>query len=133
MPIKAVLDTNVWVSYFISARAEYLVVWLLDHDVNVYTCDELIDEIEDVLKRPKFKTPINITEFINLHINISEKIKIKNKFTDAPDQDDNFLFDLCIESGAEYLITSDKKLLSYKPPFNLKIISFTEWRRQQGS
>ena len=29
MPGKAVLDTNVWVSYFINARADYLIQWIL--------------------------------------------------------------------------------------------------------
>lgn len=55
MPLKVVLDTNIWVSYFINARTDYLVNWIIDHDIIIYTSDELSDEIEEVLSRPKFK------------------------------------------------------------------------------
>ena len=37
MPNKAVVDTNVWVSYFINQRINYLISWFLEHDVEV-TC-----------------------------------------------------------------------------------------------
>jgi putative PIN family toxin of toxin-antitoxin system len=63
MPHKVVIDTNVWVSYFINARAEYLIGWIIDHPVEIYTSSELADEIEEVLARPKFKkaTPFPAT------------------------------------------------------------------------
>ena len=46
MPLKIVLDTNIWVSYFINARADYLTRWIIDHDVTVYTSAELFNELE---------------------------------------------------------------------------------------
>jgi len=69
MPHKVVIDTNIWVSYFINARADYLVGWIFDHPVEIYTSPELTVEIEEVLARPKFKRemPFAAKDFINLH------------------------------------------------------------------
>ncbi|MES1225874.1 MAG: putative toxin-antitoxin system toxin component, PIN family [Bacteroidota bacterium] len=58
MPLKVVIDTNVWVSYFINARTDYLIGWIIDHPIEIYTSSELADEIGKVLVRPKFKKQI---------------------------------------------------------------------------
>lgn len=69
MPLKVVIDTNIWVSYFINARTDYLIGWIIDHPVEIYTSDELADEIEEVLTRPKFKKQFlfSVLDFIRLH------------------------------------------------------------------
>jgi putative PIN family toxin of toxin-antitoxin system len=130
MPLKIILDTNVWVSYFINARTDYLVRWIIDHDIAVYTSSELIQEIEEVLKRPKFKKqfPFPVRDFINLHRQISEEVHVTRQYDLAPDADDNFLFDLCKKVNADCLVTSDKKLLNYTASFGLEIITFNELR-----
>jgi putative PIN family toxin of toxin-antitoxin system len=132
MPAKAVVDTNVWVSYFINDRINYLVKWMLDHDIEVFISDELIREITEVLQRPKFsqrKNRNDIFDFIDLLVQLGSHQKVKTLFKNSPDADDNFLFDLCLASEAEYLITSDKKLLNFSPGFELSIITFSEFRK----
>jgi putative PIN family toxin of toxin-antitoxin system len=126
MPFKIVIDTNIWVSYFINARTDYLVGWIIDHPVEVYTSIELADEIEEVLSRPKFKKqfPFPIKNFIHLHKEVCTIQNITRHYDLAPDPDDNFLFDLCRKVNADFLITSDKKLLTYSPSFPLEIITF---------
>ena len=128
MPLNIVLDTNIWVSYFINARADYLIKWVLDHDVAVYTSNELIEELDEVLRRPKFKTPIPIDDFVELHKKVCTKVKATSVFNEAPDTEDNFLFDLCLKSDATHLVTSDRKLLNYSAPFELVIVTFNEMR-----
>lgn len=130
MPYKLVIDTNIWISYFINARTDYLVSWIMDHPVEVYTSVELADEIKEVLSRPKFKKQLSfpIKDFINLHNEICTIQKIIRHYNLAPDPDDNFLFDLCRKADADFLITSDKKLLSHVPSFSLEIITFNELR-----
>jgi putative PIN family toxin of toxin-antitoxin system len=130
MPLKIVLDTNVWVSYFINARTDYLVKWIIDHDVTIFTSDQLANEIKDVLNRPKFKKqfPYPVHDFISLHLQVCEKVKVSKQFNFAPDPDDNFLFDLCSKADAAYLVTSDKRLLEFSPPFPLETITFNELR-----
>jgi len=64
MLLKIVIDTNIWVSYFINARADYLIKWILDHSLTVYTSTELAEEIEEAHSRipisgsSKNKTPL---------------------------------------------------------------------------
>jgi len=130
MPVKAVLDTNIRISYFINARANYLIKWIIRNPVTIFTSQELIDEIEEVLTRPKFKKqfPYPVSDFLSLHLQVCEFVRIIKEFHFAPDADDNFLFDLCKKVNVEYLITSDKKILAYKPPFNLDIVTFQEFR-----
>ncbi len=121
---NVVLDSNIW----INARTDYLVEWILDHDITVFTSNELIEELDEVLRRPKFKTPFSVNDFLELHKNVYTKIKVTASFEEAPDPEDNFLFELCLEANAEYLVTSDRKLLSYHPPFDLSIVTFNEMR-----
>ncbi|MEO5675221.1 MAG: putative toxin-antitoxin system toxin component, PIN family [Chitinophagales bacterium] len=131
MPAKAVIDTNVWVSYFINVRINYLIKWLLDHDVEVFVSGELINEVEEVLQRPKFthrKSRSDIFDFIELLQQVCTNRKVKSVFKNSPDPYDNFLFDLCISAGADYLITSDKKLLHFAAGFELSIITFSGFR-----
>jgi uncharacterized protein len=130
MPPKIVIDTNVWVSYFINGRADYLIEWIIDHSVEVYTSADLAEEIEEVLARPKFKKqfPFPVKDFVRLHIQVCTIVKVIGQYDLAPDPDDNFLFDLCRKTNADYLVTSDKKLLNHSPSFPLAIITFNELR-----
>jgi len=132
MPLKIVLDTNIWVSYFINARADYLIRWIIDHDVTVYTSSELINELKEVLDRPKFKKqfPFPVHDFIQLHRQVCEEVKIIRQYHLAPDADDNFLFDLCKKVNADCLVTSDKRLLNYTASFHLEILTFNELRNK---
>ena len=131
MPKKAVLDSNVWVSYFINSRTDYLIQWIIEHsEITFYTSASLVEELEEVLARPKFKQqfPYLISDFINLHLQVCELVKVSNQSPISPDPDDDFLFDLCKKVNADYLITSDKLLLNFTPPFNLEIITFNQLR-----
>ncbi len=130
MPLKVVLDTNIWVSYFINARTDYLVKWIIERDINIYTSNQLAGEIEEVLNRPKFKKqfPFPVRNFISLHLQVCEKVNVTSRYKIAPDPDDDFLIDLCSKINTDYLVTSDKKLLEFSPPFPLEIITFNELR-----
>ena len=72
-----------WVSYFINSGANYLIQWVV------------------------------ISDFIMLHLQVCELVKVYNQFAISPDPDDNFLFDLCKKVNVDYLITFDKLLLNF--------------------
>ncbi len=96
MPKKGVLDTNVWISYFINSRADYLIQWIVDHpEIIFYTSTSLVDEMENVLGRPKFKQqfPYLVSDFINLHLQVCELVKAPKQLLTSPDPDDDF----CLE------------------------------------
>ena len=132
MPLKVIIDTNIWVSYFINARADYLAGWIIDHPVEIYSSPDLAEEIEEVLSRPKFSKQIYfpIQDFIRLHKQACTIVKVTHQYNLAPDPGDNFLFDLCRKINADCLVTADKKLLAHIPSFPLEIISFNELRNK---
>ena len=132
MQKKAVLDTNVWVSYFINSRADYLIEWIVENsEITFYTSTSLVEELEEVLGRPKFKQqfPYLISDFIKLHLQVCELVKAPKQLSISPDPG---VFDLCKKVNADYLITSDKQLQNFTPPFSLEIITFNQLRTLYG-
>ncbi len=116
MPSKIVIDTNVWISYFISKRFLEITQLIIDSDCQVFTCEELIDEIIDVISRKKFKNQVTfpIDFYIQLHKKLTTYQKIQIQFTGSPDLKDDFLYDLAIQTNSKILVTDDKKLLAFK-------------------
>ncbi len=109
-----VLDTNIWISAIISNSFYDLAKIILDHNLKIFICPEMILELEDVLKRSKFKKYLKNT--IPFYISEIQKICIlefsETKYNEAPDKDDNYLYDICIETKS-ILVTGDKLLLTY--------------------
>ncbi len=52
---RFVLDANIWVSYFIASRHEVLLHAIYENEIIVFSCDELLLEIERVLKYDHLK------------------------------------------------------------------------------
>ena len=114
-----VLDTNIWISAFITNSEKSLLNYIEENKLQIYICPEMIIEIEDVLSRKKFKKYLiqSINEYVNLLNDSCENIQITKRYKEAPDEDDNYLYDICIETKSK-LVTGDKLLLSYisNPP-----------------
>lgn len=129
MQTKVIIDTNVWVSYFMYKRFSELANIILNADAVVYTCDELIIEIIDVLGRKKFKKYIDlpIESYINFHNEIAINKKIVRKYKNSPDVDDNFLYDLAMQTNSKILVTKDGDLQKFKTPV-LKAITILEFK-----
>ena len=130
--IKIVIDTSVWVSVIRNIQLAELTKIIRRKRITVFVCGELIGELFDVFYRAKHykKFNIQIEEFFN-QINLittTFSIKQNRDFKECPDPKDNYLFDLAIQSQADYLVTGDKTVLDtpINPP--TKIISFAEFR-----
>ena len=109
-----VLDTNIWISAIISNSFFDLEKIIIEENLKIFICPEMILELEDVLKRSKFKKYLKNT--IPFYISEIQKICIlefsETKYNEAPDKDDNYLYDICIETKS-ILVTGDKLLLTY--------------------
>jgi len=114
-----VLDVNIWVSVFISGKISILVQLIIEHNITIYVSNELLEELSEVLVRPKFKKYLNnaVASYVYLAKNISTLMQAERKYNKAPDADDNYLYDLCLHTKST-LVTGDKTLLAYtaKPP-----------------
>jgi len=129
MSQRIILDTNIWISYFISRKFDEIARLILDNELNIFSCEELEAEVGDVLGRAKFKKliqydPIRYVDFLK---NLTISIKIQRHFKGCPDAKDDFLFDLAIQAPAKYLVTGDKKLIGFKVQ-HLDILSFKEFK-----
>ncbi|WP_028667669.1 putative toxin-antitoxin system toxin component, PIN family [Runella zeae] len=125
-----VLDTNIWISYFIKAKFSELVDLIIDNDLLVYSFDALIEELTEVLGRNKFSKYLTlpISDYIEFHQELVTIVKPKIKYTSSPDPKDNFLFDLTIQHKARYLVTGDRKLLALGKVENVEIMSLTAFK-----
>ena len=77
------MNTNIWVSYFINDRINYIIKWLLDNDIEVFISDELIGEVAEVLQRPKFnsrKSSDDISDFLDLLHEVGSHRKVNPVF-----------------------------------------------------
>ncbi len=112
--MNIVLDTNIWVSYFMAGKHFALANIIFSNNLNIYTNDTLITELKDVLNRPKInkylKVPVN--ELISFHKELCIFHKTKQLYSLSPDPNDNFLFDLAIQTNSKYVVTGDKLILA---------------------
>lgn len=109
-----VLDTNIWISYLLSRKYHVLTAKIIDNNLDIVTCNNLIKEIGDVLKREKFRMLISkkdISEAINIHIKLCRIVEVQLKSDFLTDKKDNYLIDFYLASHATMLVTGDKQLL----------------------
>jgi len=115
--MNIVLDTNIWVSYFMAGQHVVLVNIIYKNDLNIFTNSTLIAELEDVLNRSKIKKYIKvpISELIDFHRDLCIFHKTKSIYLGSPDPKDNFLFDLATQTHSKYVVTGDKIILAQNP------------------
>ena len=109
-----ILDSNIWISYLITRRLDTLVVLIQQNHLIILTSQHLIEEISEVLFRPKFKKYLkqsDIKEFIAIHLKLCRHIDADESPTQLTDSKDNFLLNLYDNGRATVLVSGDKELL----------------------
>lgn len=126
-----VLDCNIWIRLVLNRQLD-LIADLSDSFVDIASCSELRAELTDVLSRPEFTKFIpddyaeKIAEFHDLVTRTFETEPIDKVVTD---EKDNYLFSLCRQSGAEYLVTGDKLLLKVIRYNETKVVTLALFKR----
>lgn len=130
-----VLDPNIWIS--LAWKNDFtLLVEGLEQGFIFASSQKATQEINEVLRRSKFAKkipPLVIRETLSLHQELCVFVKPLYIFTDSPDPKDNYLFDICREARAKYLITGDRSLLAieevrFANNHITKIISLSRFR-----
>ena len=124
-PDSVVIDTNVWISYIINNQLQLLTTLILDNELLTYGCDNLHNELADVLARRKFQKYLDrpVAEYVSLQRMLTIWVETTPVYTAAPDPKANFLFDPAIQAGADCLVTGDRKLLDMEKVNTVDIIS----------
>ena len=114
---KFVLDNNIWVSYFIAKKENALLGIIERHELAIYSCDELVRELQDVLGREHIKEyGINVSEAVKVHRKATIKFKLDYpiKRYIPKDQDDDYLIALALQTNSGFITSGDSDILSEK-------------------
>lgn len=133
--VKVVVDTNVVISSAVSIDGNPALIFemlLLEKIIN-YITQEIIDEVKEVIKRPRIAKKLSLVEqefIIKNFENFSKKIKPIEKLDIIKDDpDDNKFLECAIAASAEYIISGDKHLLILKQFRDIKVVSPAEFVR----
>jgi len=132
--LKLVLDTNIIISaFFWEGNEAELIRKIEENKIKLFINKEILNEIESVLKRPKFKilldktnqTPEHIlAKIISLsYLVIAPKLK-KIILKDDP-SDDKFI-ECAINAKAGYIVSGDKHLLKLRKYKGIRIVKTSE-------
>lgn len=129
---KVILDTNIWISYFIKSQVDQLVDLVVDNELIVYSSKELVEELTEVLGRKKFVKylSLKVEDYIDLHKDLVDMVETEAVYFQCPDPKDNFLFDLALQSNTKIIVTGDKVLLNLENVEGIAIISLTAFKEQ---
>ncbi len=140
MPVKAVIDTNIWISGIIAtstSAAKLVDEWKIGK-FSVVISEQQILEIYEVLTRPKFLTKYHIPEkeirdLVTLIKDKAEHVSLKNNIAVCRDPDDNIIIETAIRGKANYLLTGDKdisddkKISSLLLQYDIMVISLSNF------
>ena len=129
--LRVIIDTNVWISFFIGKMLNDLQYYIANERVRIITCEEQVVELKSVLSRPKIIKYISqpkTDEFISLLDEKAELVEIKTGINICRDPKDNFLLSLAVDSSADFLVSGDMDLLSIKQIGTTQIINFKDFQ-----
>jgi hypothetical protein len=128
---RVIIDTNLWISFLISKDFEFLDKFIIDRQISLIFCDELLTEFVDVIRRPRLKpyfSDHDIEMIIDFIFQYSDFFEISSVVDICRDKKDNFLLALSKDSMADYLLTGDKDLISLQEFGNTKIITLATFK-----
>jgi len=122
-----VLDTNTIVSALLLPRS--ISRQAFDHAFAVGTVlvsQATLDELDDVLRRPKFDRYLTEEErlhFLSAFISTVEILAVTTVVTDCRDAKDNKFLELAIDGAATCIVSGDRDLLELAPYHGIAILS----------
>ncbi len=130
--MKIVIDTSVWISALISkdSHSRELLRLVFKKKLFPQMSETLFREYEAVMKRDKIKKLISLTlkeqeELFNAYLSTTKWVDIYYTWRpNLKDEDDNFLVELAVASGAEAIITyNEKDFKKSELLFDFKIVT----------
>ncbi len=129
--MKIVIDVNLWISFAIGKRLKHLKILLKNPDIEIFHCEQLLAELQEVVKRPKLAKYIHQErqeELFDLLLTYSEFISTPPKDRRLTrDKKDDYLLELCEIINADFLLTGDEDLLVLREFGCTKIKSFNQF------
>lgn len=114
---KFVLDANIWVSYFLTNNLLPILQPVSLNKIQLIYCIELLREVERVLQYPHLqKFNVNLKMALNFikQVGTLAEINYPIKRYIPDDKDDNYIIALALQTGAGFVTSGDKHILSQK-------------------
>ena len=135
---QVVVDTNVLLAALRSRRdASYRLLSLLgDGRWRMNLSVPLFLEYEDVVKRPDSGVTLSavelddILDFICAEANLREIFYLWRPF--LPDPKDDFILELAVESGCDYIVTFNVRDFAGVEKFGIEVVTPQEFLRKMG-
>jgi putative PIN family toxin of toxin-antitoxin system len=124
--MKIVLDANIFISaFFWGGNPRKVLERVIAGIDELFITKEILDEIYDVTRRPKFHANEDeINYYINSIDEIANKIVPKKRIKNGSrDKTDNKYIECGITAHADYIISGDIHLLELKEYNEIKIIT----------
>jgi uncharacterized protein len=126
-----VFDTNVLVSALLFTNSSPRKAFELALDIGTIMISKAtIDELNNVLSRPKFERYISQTKrenFLSSLVQKSTLIEIREKIKECRDPKDNKFLELAINGKATAIITGDQDLLILHPFRGIPIVTVSQF------
>jgi uncharacterized protein len=125
---RFVLDANIWVSYFITNNLSVLIETVAINKIRLIYCEELLTEIERVLKYPHLqKYNIEIRKAIQFvkQVGIFAFLVYPIKQYIPDDENDSYIIALALQQNAGFVTSGDKHILSQKTILETKYKKLT--------
>jgi len=127
-----IIDTNLWVSMAIGSRSVTHSMLRIINDPFVEVCIsiELLEELTETLAKPrliKYLTKERTQQLFELIWLKARLIQVNTSVHICRDSKDDFIINLAIEAGADYIITGDKDLLILNPLEKIQICTLTDF------
>ena len=134
--MKVLFDTNLWISFMIGKRLASLANVLCRNDVQVYMSEQLLDEIQTVVARPKFNVIISQESrqaFVDMVDNVCHwtpiTIQAKSPIRDIKDL---FILSMAESVPVDFIISGDKDLTELRSHAGIPILSYSEFLNKLG-
>lgn len=128
---RIIIDTNLWISFLLSKKLNFIDKLLDSKKLELVFCNELLAELVEVANRPKllkFFTSEDWTLFFEIVERYAIFIPVVSSITVCRDAKDNFLLSLAKDAKANYLFDEDSDLLVLKTFEITQIITIKEFQ-----
>src|SRR5712692_976258 len=109
---RAVLDTNVVVSAHIQPAGvpARILLLALAKEFELYVSSDIVDEYQEVLRRPKFNIDADLVDqFLKAIARTAVAVRPHAKIRAASDPDDDKFLECAFVADADYLVTGNLK------------------------
>ena len=124
--IKVVLDTNVIISAIIfGGKPRTVLEGAIKGKFRLCISGEILNELNKVLKRPKFDFPLEIIQSITNELLLISNLTIPLEKITVIEADpaDNMILECAKEANADYIVTGDYHLLKLESFKNIRIVT----------